>query len=938
MEKYSYIANSEAGYIEELYSNYQQNPENIDLSWRRFFEGFEFSQKYNSNGHSEKTNQTTAPTPPSSVEHTRKEMEVVHLIRGYRQRGHLLSDTNPIGVRRDRNPQLDLKDFNLTDADLDTIFEAGHEVFGQPATLKKIVEALRKVYIGKIGFEYQYIRDRAAKSWLRRKIEQEYLNFTPTSKQKMRILEKLNDAVYFEDFIQKKFLGKKRFSLEGGESTIPALDFAINRGAELGVEEVIIGMAHRGRLNVLTNILQKPYDQVFLEFEENVFDDVIVNDGGSGDVKYHMGYSSQIETPEGKAVSLKLMANPSHLEAVNPVVVGYARARADVHYDHIEGQDKYDPVLPIMIHGDAAVAGQGIVYEVTQMANLPGYYTGGTLHFVINNQVGFTTDFDDARSSIYCSDIAKIVDAPILHVNGDDPEAVAFAMTVAIEFRQQFNRDVFVDMVCYRKYGHNESDEPRFTQPKMYKTIDIKSNPRDLYLKTLTERGEITVAQADEMKKTFEGELQELLQLTKQKQLKYNPPKLDLAWKALRHSKIEDFELSPETGISKAVFDKIGQALMNTPKDFKILKQIEKVMDDRKQAFIEGKPLNWAAGELLAYGAILNDGNTVRFTGQDVQRGTFSHRHAVLHDADANTIHNSLAHIGEGQGKFEIYNSLLSEYGVMGFEHGYAMANPNALVIWEAQFGDFSNGSQIMIDQFIVSAESKWKYMNGLVLLLPHGYEGQGPEHSNARPERYLQLCAEQNMFVCNLTTPANLFHMMRRQLALPFRKPCVLMSPKSMLRNPVAVSKIEDFMEGTRFHETFGDTYADTKKVERILICSGKVYWDLLANQQAKERKDVAILRIEQLHPFPKKQIQKLIGQYKKAKEIIWVQEEPENMGYWSYVLREFPEIGLGNVVARPSSASPATGYLKVHNKQQANLVRVAFVEPEEKKEEEKK
>jgi len=934
MEKYSYIANSEASYIEELYSNYKQNPESVDLSWQRFFEGFDFSLKYNSNGQSN----GSASTQSNTVEHTRKEMEVVHLIRGYRQRGHLLSVTNPISARKDRKPQLDLKDFELSEADLDTTFEAGYEVFGRPAKLREIVDALKKVYVGKIGFEYQYLRDRKAKSWLRKKIEREYLNFQPTGQQKKRILEKLNDAVYFENFIQTKFLGKKRFSLEGGESTIPALDIAINRGAELGVEEVVIGMAHRGRLNVLTNILQKPYEQVFLEFEENVFDKATENDGGSGDVKYHMGYSSQVETPEGNVVSLKLMANPSHLEAVNPVVVGYARARADVHYGHIEGQDKYDPILPILIHGDAALAGQGIVYEVTQMSNLPAYYTGGTLHFVINNQVGFTTDFEEARSSIYCSDIAKIVDAPILHVNGDDPEAVAVAMTVAVEFRQEFNKDVFVDMVCYRKYGHNESDEPRFTQPTMYKKIDHHANPRDLYLKTLTERGEITASEADEMRKVFEGELQDLLQLVKQKQLKYNPPKLEREWQALRLAKSEDFELSPETGISNEVFDKVAKALISLPENFKILKQIERVLDERKQIFIDGKPLNWSAGELLAYGSILNEGKPIRFTGQDVQRGTFSHRHAVLHEAETNQKHNSLAHISEGQGKFEIYNSLLSEYGVLGFEYGYAMANPNALVIWEAQFGDFSNGAQIMIDQFIASAESKWKYMNGMVLLLPHGYEGQGPEHSNARPERYLQLCAEQSMFVCNVTTPANLFHMMRRQLALPFRKPCILMSPKSMLRHPMAVSKKEEFLEGTRFHETFGDNYADPKKVERILLCSGKVYWDLLANQQAKGRNDVAIIRVEQLHPYPKKQVDKLISQYKKAKEIIWVQEEPKNMGYWSYILRKFPEIGASNVVARKSSASPATGYLKVHNEQQAKLIRDAFKEPEPEKEEGKK
>jgi 2-oxoglutarate dehydrogenase E1 component len=917
MEKYSYIANSEATYIEELYQQFKTNPDSVDSSWQRFFEGFEFSLKYSHNG------QATAGTTVSksdSKEHTRKEMEVVHLIRGYRQRGHLQSQTNPLGPRKNRNAQLELTDFNLTDADLDITFEAGSEVLGQAATLRQIVSALQKVYTGKIGFEYQYIRDRKAKSWLRKKIEKEYLNFTPTIDEKKQILEKLNDAVYFENFLHTKFLGKKRFSLEGGEATIPALDVAINEGAKLGVEEVVIGMAHRGRLNVLTNILQKPYEQVFNEFEENV-----QNDFGDGDVKYHMGYTSQIETPDGKRVSLKLMPNPSHLEAVNPVVVGYARARADAHYSHIQGQDKYDPVLPILIHGDAAVAGQGIVYEVTQMSNLPAYYTGGTLHFVINNQIGFTTDHEDSRSSIYCSDIAKIVDAPIFHVNGNDPEAVAFVMKVAVEFRQEFNRDVFVDMVCYRKYGHNEADEPRFTQPTMYAKINQQLNPRDKYLKTLTERGEIDAQIANQMKVELEGELQDLLQKVKQKQLPYDLPKLEQEWGSLRFSKAEDFEQSPETGISEEAIKKIGQALSKVPDGFKPLKQIEKVLEERKQIFEGEKPLNWSAGELLAYGSILNEGNTIRLTGQDVERGTFSHRHAVIHDSENNQTYNNLSNLGGNQGKFEIYNSLLAEYGVMGYEFGYAMANPNALVIWEGQFGDFANGAQIMIDQFISSTESKWRTMNGLVLLLPHGYEGQGPEHSNARPERFLQLSAEYNMYVCNITNPANLFHFMRRQLALPFRKPAILMSPKSMLRHPMAVSPMSDFVTGTRFKEIIGDTFAETKKVKRVLLCTGKIYWELLEKQQKDNRTDVAIIRVEQLHPFPEKQIKAELSQYKKA-EVLWVQEEPQNMGYWSYLLRVFPAIGLGNIVSRGSAASPATGYMKAHTKEQAQIIEKAF------------
>lgn len=928
MDQFSYIANADVAALDALYQQYKENPTSVDESWQNFFKGFEFNQTFNANGASAGVHSSPTATKSTSVsaDHTRKEMEVVHLIRGYRSRGHLLSKTNPLGSRKDRQPMLELADFKLSDADLDTVFEAGVELFGEAATLRKIVDALKKVYLGKIGFEYLYIRDRKAKNWLRKKIENEYLYFDPSRDQKLRIFEKLNEAVNFENFIHTKFLGKKRFSLEGGESTIPALDIAINRGAELGVEEVVIGMAHRGRLNVLTNILQKPYEQVFNEFEENVQ----LESYSDGDVKYHMGYTSQVETPEGKRVSLKLMPNPSHLEAVNPVVVGYVRARADAHFEKAivkpnDRDDIYDKVLPILIHGDAAVAGQGIVYEVTQMSNLPAYYTGGTLHFVINNQVGFTTDFDDARSSIYCSDIAKIIDAPIFHVNGDDPEAVVYAMKLAVEFRQEFNRDVFVDMVCYRKYGHNESDEPRMTQPTMYKTIDAHANPREIYLKELMTRGEADTKFAEEMKKSFEGELQDLLAKVKQKQLPYQKPKLEEAWAKLRRSVPEDFEQSPVTGISQEVMGKIGKALSNVPEGFKPLKQIEKILEERKAIFSQDKPFNWSVGELMAYGSILNEGKFVRFTGQDVQRGTFTHRHAVLHDSETNQNYNNLAHLGEGQGKFEIYNSLLAEYGVMGFEYGYAMANPDALVIWEAQFGDFVNGAQTMIDQFIAASESKWNAMNGLVLLLPHGYEGQGPEHSNARPERFLQLAAEYNMYVCTCTTPANIFHMLRRQLALPFRKPCIHLSPKSMLRHPLAVSPINDFAEGTHFQEVIGDKNADPKKVKRVLLCSGKVYYDLLEKQQKEGRTDVAIVRVEQLHPFPKTQVETELSKYKKP-EILWVQEEPENMGYWSFVLREFPQIGLGNVIARKSSASPATGFTKVHAKEQADIVERAY------------
>lgn len=919
MDKFSYIANADVAAIESLYQQFKSDPESVDPSWKDFFKGFEFSQTWQgSNG--------SISTTPSGDDHIRKEREVVHLIRGIRARGHMAANIDPLFEVRKKDPSLRLEDFNLSEADLDTVFEAGMEVFGKPATLREIYSSLKTIYCGNIGFEYQYIRDRKIKGWFRRKVETEYRNYSLTSEQKKRILKKLNEAAAFENFLHTKFLGKKRFSIEGGESAIPALDAAINKGAENGVEEVVIGMAHRGRLNVLTNILQKPYDQVFNEFEENVPD----LEETDGDVKYHMGYASQVQTPSGQRVSLKLMANPSHLEAVDPVVLGYARSRADAHYESggrkvNNFNDIYDRILPIIIHGDASLAGQGIVYEVIQMSNLPGYYVGGALHFIINNQVGFTTDNDDARSSLYCSDIAKILDTPILHVNGDDPEAVVYAMQLAVEFRQEFNRDIFIDMICYRKYGHNEADEPKFTQPKMYQIIEKHENPRDIYLKKLMAQGDADDALAKMLKSSFDNTLQDLLQKVKQRQLPYEIPKLERDWKKLRRSTKEDFDISPETGIGEDKIQLIGKALSTVPEGFTPIKQISKVLSEREEIFSGQKPFNWAAAELMAFGSILEEGKWVRMSGQDVERGTFSHRHSVLHDVETGQQYNNLSFIKDGQGKFEIYNSLLSEFGVMGFEYGYSMANPNALVIWEAQFGDFVNGAQIMVDQFIAATESKWHTMNGLVLLLPHGYEGQGPEHSNARPERFLQLAAESNMYVCNCTTPANFFHMLRRQLALPFRKPCIHMSPKSMLRHPNAISELHEFSTGTRFQETYGDAYADKKKVKRVLLCSGKIYYDLFERQQKDNRKDIAILRVEQLHPFPKKQVLELLGQYAKG-ETFWVQEEPLNMGAWSFILREFPEIGISDVIARKKSASPATGYVKSHVKEQAKIIDDSF------------
>ena len=924
MDKYSYISNAHVAYIDELYVDYKSNPDAIDSSWKAFFDGFDFAIAKFGDDEEEGVVLPMAPVNGNlatkgtimNVEELPKEIKVRALIHAYRSRGHLRSDTNPVRERRDRKALLDLEDFGLDKSDLSTDFQAGNEIGIGKATLQRIVDALKKIYEGSMGFEYLYIRDPEMLDWLRLKIEKDALEFNPPSDEKKRILSKLNEAVVFENFLHTKYLGQKRFSLEGGESTIPFLDALISNAADLGVEEVMIGMAHRGRLNVLANIMGKTYEQIFSEFEGTAKPDLTM---GDGDVKYHMGFSSEVPTFRNKMMILKLAPNPSHLEAVNPVVEGFVRAKIDHQYGHDASK-----MIPILIHGDAAVAGQGIVYEVTQMASLKGYHTGGTIHFVINNQVGFTTDFDDARSSIYCTDVAKVIDVPVIHVNGDDPEAVVFAAKLAVEFRQKYHRDIFVDMVCYRRHGHNESDEPKFTQPELYNIISKHSNPREIYNKKLLERGDVDAELAQHMDKEFRQLLQDRLNLVKEKPLPYNYSPFEKAWNELRRSRPEDFDLSPETGITQEVIDKVAEALTITPKGFKPIKQIEAQMRQRKEMFFQSKSLNWAAAELLAYGSLLMDGKAVRLTGQDCQRGTFSHRHAVIHDAQSNKPYNSLGELKDSKGKFYIYNSLLSEYAVLGFEYGYAMANPSALTIWEAQFGDFANGAQTMIDQFITSGESKWQKMSGLVMLLPHGYEGQGPEHSNARPERFLQLSAENNIVVANITEPSNFFHLLRRQMTWEFRKPCVVMSPKSLLRHPKVFSPIEEFTSG-RFRELILDKTVQEKDVKRVIMCSGKIFYELDELREKEKVNDVAIIRIEQLHPLPKKQLLEALKRYEKA-EVVWVQEEPENMGYWAYMVRNLFKDIVMDVIARKPSASPATGFNKIHIAEQKAILEKAL------------
>lgn len=925
---YSFISNAHPAYIEGLYKQYTEDPESVADGWKEFFAGFDYAMQ---NG-TEEGDSTVKSASFSSP----KESAVLALIQAYRMRGHLVSTTNPIRERKFRFPSLDLAYFGLSEADLSSNFIAGSEIGLPNATLAEILKKLKHVYCGNIGFEFAHIDNQDKYKWLLERIEKiEAGNYGLSLDKKRRILEKLNGATGFENFLGKKYVAQKRFGLEGGESAIPALDAIINKAASQEVEEVVIGMAHRGRLNVLANIMGKTYEYIFSEFEGNIPEDTIF---GDGDVKYHLGFSSQITTPEGFDVHLKLVPNPSHLEAVNPVVQGFSRAKADLLYG-----SNFDKILPILIHGDAAVAGQGVVYEVAQMSQLEGYYTGGTIHFVINNQIGFTTDFEDARSSTYCTAAASLIQAPVFHINGDDPEAVIFAAELAAEYRQEFNNDVFIDMVCYRKHGHNEGDDPKFTQPKFYDLIKKHKNTRTIYSEKLIANGEIEAALAKQMDKEFDALLQAKFSQAKEEAPEYEYQQPEKAWNALQnHTSPEDYLTSPETGVDKNMIHSILTSLQSMPEGFTPLPKFKRILK-RAQELIDRELVDWSMGEHLAYGSLLLEGRDIRLSGQDVKRGTFSHRNAVLYDAKTNKQYNRFNDLAAEQGNFRIYNSLLSEFAVLGFEFGYSLASPDPLVIWEAQFGDFANGAQTMFDQFISSSESKWQRMTGLTMLLPHGYEGQGPEHSSARLERYLQSCAEFNMTVANVTTPANFFHLLRRQQARPFRKPLVVMSPKKLLRPKdlnrpdeevlyrECVSSFEDFTQGS-FQEVYDDpkvtTAAQASKIKRVLCCTGKIYYELLDKKVADQRDDVAIIRLEQLYPFPAQQVKEAIKKYNTA-TWFWVQEEPSNMGAWQYILAFYRNYDI-QLIARKSSASPATGFKKVHEAQQENILLRAFGEIE--------
>ncbi|MEN9951315.1 MAG: hypothetical protein RLY85_2067 [Bacteroidota bacterium] len=907
MKDFSYITSSHPAYIEQLYKEFTVEPGAIDPDLRKFFEGFDFAVSQF---------QQPGKLPVAGSAETgewRKELGVYRLILGYRNKGHLLAKTNPIRDRKDRNPNLDLSFFGLSEKDYDQVFMAGNLIGLGAVTLREIHQHLQNCYAQHVGIEFKYISNQEKIDFLTNEMEVKFSEPIPFGKKK-RILEKLNQGVIFEKFLHTKYIGQKRFSLEGGETTIAALDAIINASSELGVKEVVIGMAHRGRLNVLANIMGKTYEHIFSEFEGKSTPDQTM---GSGDVKYHLGFGSEVETLSGNKISLKLMPNPSHLEAVDPVVLGFSRAKADVMYN-----SQYDSILPILIHGDASIAGQGIVYEILQMSGLDGYSTGGTIHFVINNQIGFTTDFEDARSADYCTSLAAMVQAPVLHVNGDDPEAVVKCVEIATRYRQQFNSDVFIDMVCYRRHGHNEGDDPKFTQPQLYDIIDKHANPREQYLDKLQSNNNPEIqALATDMEKKFWSDLQERLDEVKQNPLPYHYQAPELVWKSMKKASSADFIASPTTALDSEQLRKLFQSIMQIPEGFKPLKKIEKLLQDKITLLEKEGKVDWATGELLAYASLLDDGKDVRMSGQDVKRGTFSHRHAVLRDEKTNQPHNRLSGITVKH-QFNIFNSLLSEYGVLGFEYGYALANPDALVIWEAQFGDFSNGAQTMIDQFISGAEQKWNRMNGLVMLLPHGYEGQGPEHSSARLERYLQMCAELNMVITNITTAANFFHALRRQMAWPFRKPLINFSPKANLRHPGTYSAVDAFTSGS-FAEVIDDAAAP-KNVEKVLFCSGKIYFDLIDYRQQQGITDTAVVRVEQIYPLPVEQLQKLHTHFGNA-QWRWVQEEPLNMGAATFMkmnLEAFPF----TIIARKASAATATGFSKVHAAEQQEIIKNSF------------
>ena len=917
MDRFSFLNAAHTEFFADLYEQYLQNPDSVEPSWRAFFQGFDFGMTtFNEENAVIELANYAANVPQNGQvsDKLQKEFNVLKLIDGYRTRGHLFTETNPVRTRRTSSPTLDIENFGLSSADLNTVFDAAKILGHKPSTLQEILNHLKIVYCQHIGIEYMYMRNPLIIQWIQDRINVNDNQPNFDNDQKKHILGKLNEAVSFENFLHTKYVGQKRFSLEGGESIIPALDALIEAAAERGVEQFVMGMAHRGRLNILANIFHKPTQDIFSEFDGKDYDKEYFD----GDVKYHLGLTSEKITKTGKKININLAPNPSHLETVGAVIEGITRAKQDKYYS-----DDFSKVLPIAVHGDAAVAGQGIVYEIVQMAQLDGYKTGGTIHIVINNQVGFTTNYLDARSSTYCTDVAKVTLSPVLHVNSDDAEAVVHAMLFALDFRMQFGRDVFIDLLGYRKYGHNEGDEPRFTQPVLYKIIAKHQNPRDIYAEKLIAAGIVDAAYLTKIENEYKDNLDENLQASRKKDLTIIKPFLQDEWKGYVQVSDDEMLKKVDTTFDKKKLDEIIVSVSTLPSDKKFISKISKIVTDRKTMY-DNDVIDWGTAETLAYGSLLTEGYDVRVSGQDVERGTFSHRHAVVKVEDSEEEVVLLDLVKGKKGEFNIFNSLLSEYGVLGFDYGYALTNPNALTIWEAQFGDFSNGAQIMIDQYISCGEDKWNNQNGIVLLLPHGYEGQGAEHSSARMERYLQLCARHNMFVVDCTTPANFFHLLRRQMKTKFRKPLVVFTPKSLLRHPLCVSTREELYKGS-FQETIDDKSVDKKKVKSVVFCTGKFYYDILAERENLGRNDVALVRIEQLFPLPVEQLKAIIASYPNADDFVWAQEEPKNMGAYSYMLMNF-DIVPWRLASLKAYSAPAAGSHTRDRRRHADAIRMVF------------
>ena len=901
MDKHSYLGQVDIEVIQQMYEQYRKDPASTEPSWKRFFEGFEFARE-------------SPVTSHDAGEGFDKEFKVVNLIDWYRMRGHLFTLTNPVRERRKYYPTLDIENFGLESSDLDTVFQAGKLIGIGPSTLRNIVDHLKETYCQSVGAEFMFIRNPVILEWLQKKMESARNRTTFTPEQKTHIFSQLNMAVGFEKYIHKKFVGQKRFSLEGTEAVIPALDRIIEKGSEMGIREFVIGMAHRGRLNVLANTLRKPYADIFREYKAVDYEEGIA----LGDVKYHLGYDRIIKTGTGHDIRLELLPNPSHLETVGPLVEGLSRARIEKQYGGNECL-----VAPIIIHGDAAIAGQGVVYEVLQMSLLPGYRTGGTIHLVLNNQVGFTTNYLEARSSTYCTDVAKVVKSPIFHVNGDDVEALVYVINLAMEFRQAFAQDVFIDILGYRKFGHNEGDEPRFTQPLLYKAIEKHPDIRQIYGEKLISEGVLTVDQRDGIIRDFETGLDESYDAVEANSKAWIKPFLNEDWSSFHHATDKEVFIPVDTTFSRDRLIELAGLINTLPANLNFFQKVHKIIEARIES-VKTDRLDWAMAELLAYASLVDKGIPVRISGQDSERGTFAHRHAALIQEDTGEKYFPLKNISDTQGDFSVYNSPLSEYGVLGFEYGYALAYPEALTVWEAQFGDFANNAQVIFDQYICSAEEKWGLQNGLAVFLPHGYEGQGPEHSSARIERFLTLAARHNMTIVNPSTPASLFHLLRRQILRPFRIPLVVFTPKSLLRHADCVSSVDDLAGGS-FQEIIDDPATDPEQVKRIVFCWGKMYYDLLKPKREWDARDIALIRIEQMFPFPHESMRMILKRYPNALLHIWCQEEPENMGAWRFLQNEVPYVKW-ILVCRKASGSPASGLSRIHQITQQELVDKVF------------